>query len=214
MKKLWVIILSLLFFSSCEAILYVKEKFASPSVRNSAAEISVSSFPNDQRVLPKASAVQNPTIILMKGNNLVRGFPCFGENAIEAIYGEYKIEIPDDSIIPSDNAFPLLVNSWLTSEFMYIDPDLWKARTALQNFRAREMQNEDGLYIVLGFPNTIVGQEKWTILFHIPRETIDAGIHDTMINRMIQNWTSRLSYYISISSQNGSQLSLPAITVF
>jgi hypothetical protein len=144
---------------------------------------------------------------------LVHGIPCFGENSIRAIKGEYKLEMPDETIVAQNEDSSLLIGTWLTSEFIYISPELWDARPSMQNLRAMEIRNDQGLYVILGFPNTVTDQEKWTILFHVPQEVIDAEINNNMINRMIQNWTSRLSYYISIS-QNEAQISLPAVIAF
>jgi hypothetical protein len=205
--------LSLLLFSSCEMMLRIKSEFIPTSVRSVSSEISVSSFSDNQMVPEKIESVQAPTIILMKGNNLVRGLPCFGENAIRAIMGEYKLEMPDDTIIVSDEDSPLIISSWLTSEFIYLSPELWKDRISLRNLRAMEMRDDESLYIVSSFPIAQANQEKWTILFSVPNKTIAAGINDATINRLIQNWTARLSYYISIS-QNESQISLPAVIAF
>lgn len=213
MRKLWVLFLPLLFFSSCELIQQAKDRFVPSSPDDVSLSVNVPSSADSQNISDEIASVSSPTIILMKGNNLVYGLPCFDENAIQAVKGEYKIEMPDNTIVQTGEDVPLFVNSWLTSEFLYFSPDLWKPRRSLQNFRAMEMRDDENLYIVLRFPDTIAGQEKWTILFGIPGESIAAGINDSLITRMIQNWTSKLSYYISIS-QSESQISLPAVITF
>lgn len=213
MKVLWGICLPLLLFSSCDMMLYVKDHFRPSSEQSVPPAVSLSSVSTNQYIFDEIESVETPTIILMKGNNLLHGLPCFGENAIPAILGEYKLEMPEDAITQSDANSPLLINFWLTSEFIYLSPEQWKERTELRTFHAMEMQNDEGLYIFLRFPDTMTSQAKWSILFCIPQETIDAGIQDVMINRMIQNWTARLSYYISIS-QSESQISLPAVIAF
>lgn len=213
MKIVWLIILPLILFSSCEMMLRVKDRFLPSSGEHDLQRISVSSFVTNQHISQEIKSVQVPTIILMEGNYPVRGIPCFGENAIPAIKGEYKIEVPNDSAIQSAKDSPLLITAWLTSEFMYISPELWQVRSSLQNLRAMEMQNDEGLYVVSSFPGTVSEQEKWTILFHFPKTAIDAGITNAMINRIMQNWTSRLLYYISLS-QNENQISLPAVITF
>ncbi len=213
MKVLWVICLALLLFSSCDMMLYMKDHFSPSSPLSVPPAISLSSVSTNQPIFNETESVETPTIILMKGNNLHYGIPCFGENAIPAILGEYKLEMPEDAIKQSDADSPLLINSWLTSEFIYLSPERWKERTSLERFHAMEMIDDEDLYIVLRFPDTITDQAKWSILFCIPKETIDAGITDVMINRMIQNWTLKLSYYISIS-RNESQISLPAVIAF
>jgi hypothetical protein len=194
-------------------LLRVKDQFLPSMGTNDSHSISVSSLSHNQNISNEIESVQVPTIILMEGNHLVHGLPCFGENAFQAIKGEYKIEMPEDSAIQSPDDSALLITSWLTSEFMYLSPDLWEVRNSLRNLRAMEMQDDQGLYIVSRFPDTIANQEKWTIVFSIPQKTLEAGINNTMINSIIQNWTSRLSYYVSIS-QNDVQISLPAVVEF
>jgi hypothetical protein len=200
--------LPLLFFSSCDMALRFKDQLFPSNENSAASDIPVSSLQNTEQ---EKETVQTPTIILMKGNYLVHGIPCFGENAIQAIKGEYKIELPDNAITQDNENALLGAEAWLTSEFIYLSPDEWMPRNSLQNLRAMEKQNDEGLYIVSGFSGS--SQEKWTIVFSIPQATLDAEINNALINRMIQNWTSRLSYYIS-NSQNENQISLPAVIEF
>ncbi len=211
MRRPWVLFLPLLLFSSCEMALRLKDQIIPSPQSGSATGVLVSYFP-DQK-LPETVPVRLPTVILNKGNKLVYGLPGFGENAIRAITGEYKIELPENTAGQTEKTSPLVITAWLTSEFMFISPELWSPRVSLQTYHAMERRDDQGLHIISGLPNTVAGQEKWTILFSIPGETINAGITDAYTDRIIRAWTSRLSYYISIS-QTDIQVSLPAVVTF
>lgn len=218
MRVLWAAILPLLLFFSCDMMPRVKDQFFPLSEHDDVRNVSVSALHDDQTIFNENEqreipAVEVPTIILTKGNSIVHGLPCFDENAIRAIKGEYKLEMPDDLAIKLDDSSPFFIESWLTSEFIYASPELWRERNPLRNLRAMEMQNDESVYIVSSFPAALSGQEKWTILFHVPQKMMEEGMSNALIDRMIQSWTSRLSYYIS-NSQDEYQISLPAVVEF
>jgi hypothetical protein len=72
-----------------------------------------------------------PRLVLEQGNYITLGIPGFGENALSALTGEYRI--PDKTE---------LVKVWLTGEFMFYDR--WARRTSISGYTVLQKMEDIG----------------------------------------------------------------------
>jgi hypothetical protein len=127
-------------------------------------------------------------MVLEKGNYWTRGIPGFGENALSAFAGEYRIPGKTET-----------VKVWMTMEFIYYEG--WTNRTSLTNIQVQEKMILEGLMISSALNN------NWTIVINVP---LGMGLGTEGENRIILSLIKRLMNF-SGQIQN---ISYPAIITY
>jgi hypothetical protein len=129
-------------------------------------------------------------MILEKGNAWTNGVPGFGENALPALSGAYRIVAPDGTA----DTF----NVWLCRETLYYGD--WDIRAGAEDFQVLEKSGGDGLLVALPF------NEIWTGIFSFPG---DSGLSRNDVDRVTGIYRSRFLYFLALA-HSGSDISLPA----
>jgi len=135
----------------------------------------------------QAEAEQDPgpRLVLEQGNYWTAGIPGFGENALPAFTGEYRI--------PGKTA---LVWIWLTREFIFYDR--WARRTSMTSYTVLQKAEDIGRVVSVALDDT------WTLVALLPKGTaLSLEEEDRLIITLIQG----LSGYRDPNSRN---ISLPA----
>jgi len=146
----------------------------------------------------------NPTIILTRGNNWIRGIPGFGINGFPALTGDYKIDGLD---------FEFSV--YVTMEQLFFT-DEWQAKTGLGNLEAYKSSQisldddeQDLIAVLIEDGRDFV----WTAVFRFPEADSAGGPDEVLLDRMIRVWAARLSYFLFLSD-SPQNLSLPGALEF
>jgi hypothetical protein len=131
-------------------------------------------------------------MILESGNFWTTGIPGFGENALPALSGMYRIA-PAAS---PDEMFTV----WVCRETLYYDDWDIRAGASFEDFRVMEKYGRDGLLVAVPF------NEIWTGVFGFPG---DSNFSQNDIDRIIGIYRSRFLYFFAMT-YNGIDISLPA----
>jgi hypothetical protein len=139
------------------------------------------------------------------------GFPGFGDNAFPSLYGEYRLEFPDQP--PSGGASgPGVFSLWLSGEALYFPEGLWEGRPGTGGYRILQRKEGESLLaatVLDGGPN----HGLWTAAFQFPRGLEPLGLDDSGANQLIRAWVSRFLYFLSLVKTPG-EVSLPAVVSF
>ena len=161
------------------------------------AEIIVGRFGSHERteeniitaLIPEpVSETESPSgsnMILVNGNYWTAGIPGFGENALSAFIGEYRIPGITETI-----------KIWLTKEFIYYAD--WSNRSSITRVPVREKMGYEGLIV------SATVNDSWTAVMQFP---LGSGLSRQDEDRIIMDLVSQFSGF-SGQSQN---ISLPAI---
>jgi len=187
-NKLWLppvfaVFLCVIFFGSCNNDGIIAERFS----RHERAEAGTITA----LVPAPDTAMENPAsprIILEKGNYWTAGIPGFGENALSALAGEYRV--PEKAGT---------VKVWLTMEFIYYDG--WAARNSVPGMPFREKMGNDGHIIAAAI------NDNWTLVAQFPP---DAEVSTREEDRIILDILGKCT---GLSGQSHN-VSLPAIIAF
>jgi len=136
------------------------------------------------------TTAQNPDtgsqLILEQGNSWTAGIPGFGENALSAFTGDYRI--------PGHKA---LVRIWLTREFIFYDR--WAWRTSMTDYTVLQKAEDIGRVVSVSLDDT------WTLVVLLPKGTeLTLEEEDRLITALIRGLSG-------FSSQNSQSISLPAM---
>ena len=133
-------------------------------------------------IMPAAGKAAVSQLVLESGNHWTKGVPGFGENALSAFTGEYRIP-----------GMAGTVWVWLTREFLYYDG--WTARAGITGFRTLQKTENDGLAAAVTL------NDSWTIVILLP-----PGISAEEEDRLITTLAGRFSGF----SGQYQDISLPA----
>jgi hypothetical protein len=126
--------------------------------------------------------------VLESGNNWTRGIPGFGENALSALAGEYRVEAWDGAAHFS---------VWLTREVLYYSG--WQASPlSAENVAMRE-KDEDGNLVAAVFNGV------WTAVFRFSGDDLSADDR----GRIVLQFRARFLYFLTLAFRD-SDISLPA----
>jgi hypothetical protein len=166
-----------------------------PAAGEQAGETEAGGESGAQSELPAlsvAEAVRLPegsgglSMVLTEGNYRVAGVPGFGENALAAIAGRYRVS----------PAAGCEIAVWLTREVLYYEG--WQVRTTASTEEFPVMEN--GPLIAARF------NEAWTAVFDFS----GAGeLSQNDIDRVIGIYRTRFMYFLTLASRD-SDISLPA----
>ena len=157
----------------------IAERFAS---REKAEERITALVPEP---VEETESISASSMILESGNYWTAGIPGFGENALSAFAGEYRI--------PGITA---TVKIWLTMEFIYYSG--WSSRNSITSISVREKMGADGLIVAVTL------NDAWTAVMQFP---LGSGLSRQDEDRIIMELTSRFTG-LSRAEQN---ISFPAI---
>ena len=138
--------------------------------------------------VPEAAAPSTSNIILERGNYWTAGIPGFGENALSAFTGEYRIPGIENTI-----------KVWLTMEFIYYNG--WSSRTSITSINVSEKMGYEGRIVA----STL--NENWTAIMSFP---LGSGLSRQDEDRIIIDLVSKFSGF---TAQNPN-ISLPAIVEY
>jgi hypothetical protein len=189
-KRLSCVVLCALFCAACGGKAGGPESPVTGETPRDSAEIrTVPAMSVEDAIrLPEGSSGRR--MILEKGNYRTTGIPGFGENALPALSGAYRIT-------PSPNEAGFTV--WLCRETLYYDG--WDIRAGIwSDFRVMEKYGRDALLLAVPF------NETWTGVFSFPG---DSGLSRNDIDRIIGIYRSRFLYFFAMAHSN-SDISLPA----
>lgn len=149
--------------------------------------------------------------VLVRGAEVLRGLPGFGKNAFPALYGEYRVDLPQ--------GLPGGPKVWMTEEALYLAPAEWApvrfaGRRAFE-FRvsagpeARGPAPAEGRLVVFDRPFEAAGQGAepriWSILVLFP-----AGFDPAGEERFATLFLDKLAYFLSLAKSR-SDASFPAV---
>ena len=118
-------------------------------------------------------------LVLESGNYWTAGVPGFGENALSAFTGEYRVP-----------GMPKTVWVWLTREFLYYDG--WTGRDSITSYSIRQKTEKDGLAAAASL------SDAWTIVILLPPE-ISAEEEDRLITTLVGKFSGFSSQSRDIS---------------
>jgi len=125
-------------------------------------------------------------LVLEQGNSWTAGIPGFGENALSAFTGDYRI--------PGHKA---LVRLWLTREFIFYDR--WAWRTSMTGYTVLQKAEDIGRVVAISLDDTL------TLVILLPKGTeLTLEEEDRLITSLIRGLSG-------FSSQNSRSISLPAM---
>ena len=189
-----------LFFSvSCE-----KAGKASVNEDNPASENSP---------LPGVSAVNEKTplaggeMVLIRGNYWINGIPGFEVNRFSALTGDYYIRNAGAGVSGESGEFSV----YLTGEILHFFGE-WQSRPGTGEGLSVFQRTWEGGFLAAAMLDDGRGA-SWFAVFLFPAGLEGAGISGDGFNRMIRIWTSRVSYFLSLSKAQ-RDVSLPAVLEF
>jgi hypothetical protein len=94
-------------------------------------KFTVTALPQEASQENKTEKSSPPRLILETGNYITSGIPGFGENALSALTGEYRIPGKTE-----------LVKVWLTAEFVFLDR--WAWRTSITGYTVMQKVEDIG----------------------------------------------------------------------
>ncbi|MCL1928994.1 MAG: hypothetical protein FWG07_09435 [Treponema sp.] len=184
--KYFMPILTVLFqvfiFGSCTAEMIV-ERFAA---HEETEEIIITSLIPEP--VSETEGLSGSNMILENGNYWTAGVPGFGENALSAFAGEYRIPEKTES-----------VKVWLTMEFVYYDG--WTNRDSITRIPVLEKWGNEGQIVALTL------NENWTVVMQFPLGT---GLSRDDEDRIIMDLVSKFAGF----SGQGQNVSFPAIIAY
>jgi hypothetical protein len=134
----------------------------------------------------KTEPPSTPRLILEQGNFITSGIPGFGENALSALTGEYRI--PDKTE---------LVKVWLTGEFIFYDR--WARRTSISGYTALQKAEDIGRVV------SCTLNDNSTLVILLPKgQELSLEEEDRLITTLIQGLSG-------FSLGNLQNVSLPAM---
>ena len=170
----FVLPLFIIFCVSCTPELVV-EQFASHEKKE---DIITALTPEP---VSKMEPLSGSNMILESGNYWTIGIPGFGENALSAFIGEYRIPGKTKT-----------VKIWLTGEFIYYIG--WKDRNSIPGILVREKMGNDGMIVASALGS------NWTAVMQLP---VDEGLSEQDENRIIVNLISKFSGISGLESRSG-----------
>ena len=198
MKRFFLLFLSAFFLiclSSCEKSGDVFENGENPTEENSAA-VPVA--------LP-GSVTADRELVLIRGNYWVTGIAGFGANSFLALAGEYRLQAAG-ILRPEPPSGEGDFSVCLTMEPLYFSGE-WQVRPGTGNISALQREGEEG-FLVAAVVHDSRGT-SWIAVFRFKQGLEGIGINGDLFNRILQNWVSRVSYFLSLSKTQGD-ISLPA----
>jgi hypothetical protein len=154
---------------------------------------------------PGPAAAAERRVVLIRGNAWVTGIPGFGENALSALLGEYRIDEGG-----TGEAAARLFRVWLSREPLYFAEPLWQNRNGTPASRVLQQIQGDRLLAAVridGGPE----QGEWIAVFQFSTANFAAGAGE--IDPLIGAYITRFLYFLSLT-HDISELSLPAIVTF
>jgi len=179
---------------------------------------------------------QTRQAVMVKGNLWINDNPGFGTGTVNALYGEYRVEIPGIESHAHTPAFTVRV----CGNPRLVGGAGWQSRPGgtLSELRNQQMlstslvqRQEDG-NLLIGYQFSGVSSfGEWSVIFCFPRAgnadaslAADAAVaadapaapnplNDVAINRLINSWNDRFRYFVSVIRVT-SDLSLPAVVTF
>ena len=179
-QAMGLIVLCVIIFGSCTPAEIIAERFGN---RERTEENTITAL-----IPEPASEIDSPSgssMILENGNYWTAGVPGFGENALSAFAGEYRVPGTAETI-----------KVWLTMEFIYYEG--WSSRNSITRIPVLEKMGYEGLIVA----STI--NDSWTAVMLFP---LGSGLSRQDEDRIILDLISKFS---SFSGQN-QNISLPAI---
>ena len=170
------------------------------------AKVSATAAANVPATVPaKASATAGREVVLVRGNYWISGIAGFGANGFSALAGEYRFQAAGEKGNPEGD-----FSVYVTREALYFSGE-WQVRPGTGNIPVVQRTGEEG-YLVAAAVDDGHGI-SWTAVFRFKRGLEGSGISGDLFNRMLQVWTSRLSYFLS-NSRTAGDISLPAVLEF
>ena len=156
--------------------------------------------------------------VLIRGNYWVNGISGFGSNGFPALAGEYRLQaagtVSQIRHLEGDKARFLSGEGdftvHVTREALYFSRE-WQTRPGITNIPVLQRMGEEGFFVAATMDNG--PGASWVAIFRFKRGLEGAGINGEDFNRMLRDWMSRLSYFLS-NSRTPTDISLPAALVF
>jgi hypothetical protein len=167
------------------------EMIASRLAQEEESEVTIAALPSGQEALAASTAGAEAAgnaaarLVLESGNYWSAGIPGFGENALSAFVGEYRIPGKTER-----------VKVWLTMEFMYYEG--WTNRDSVNGIAVIEKTADDGRIVAASL------NEFWTAVLHLPP---GAGLSEEDQNRIVSNLINNFDGF----SGQSRNISLPAL---
>jgi hypothetical protein len=177
--------LALMLFGACDSGSVQKPAASKPAADTVISALTLETSGEEALPDDPAEAVDiNSQLVLERGNYWTTGIPGFGENALQAFSGEYRI--------PGSDA---LVRIWLTRELLYYEG--WTGRPSMDTVRQK---TESGGTVAVTVLDTI-----WTAILLLP-----PGFAVEEEDRIISSFQTRLPRF----SNKPQNVSLPAFISF
>jgi hypothetical protein len=157
---------------------------------------------------------QNRRAVLDRGNAWVTGIPGFGDNALSALYGEYRLDLPAGNAAPEGegDAGGRRCRIWLSGESLSFSGNAWQARTRIDGVPVFQRRDGEALLAAFAFSGG-TGLGSWTAVFRFPQGLAAAGLDDVGADALIGQWLNRFRYFLSLI-KSPADLSLPAVIAF
>lgn len=179
------VIIFLIIFGSCTQAKQIVERFSQRQDEKTEENIITSLVPESAAV---EKSLSGSSLVLENGNYWTVGIPGFGENALSAFIGEYRIPDITDTI-----------KVWLTREFIYYEG--WHNRASITSIQVREKTGFEGRIVA----STL--NENWTAVMLFP---LGSGLSVQDEDRII---TYLIGKFGSFSGMN-QNISFPAIVAY
>jgi len=147
-----------------------------------------------------APTTTEPYAVLLRQSQQSRGLPGFGDNALPAVSGEYRLFVPGD-------AAGVLVGVWATDAALYFAPESWSARrTAASSGYGRAEADR----VLSAWP--LSADAPWTLLFAVPADA-PSVLTENVLARFFGEALGRFAHFLGTAKAYGD-VSLPAIVAF
>ena len=176
----------IIFFGSCTPKI-IAEQFTSQEKTEELVITALIPEENRRNAADQKNALETQVVtrlVLESGNYWTRGIPGFGENALSAFLGEYRV--PDKTET---------VKVWLTMEFLYYEG--WKNQESISGVTVLEKAENNGRIIAF------ILNDFWTAILLLPTELVLNGEEE---NRIITGFINKFRDF----SGQGQNISLPA----
>ena len=178
---LFVLPLFIIFYISCTPKLAV-DQFANNKKNEETIITALAPLPASE-----TEPLSDSNMVLESGNYWTIGIPGFGENALSAFVGEYRIPGKTKT-----------VRVWLTGEFIYYND--WTGRNSITALTVREKMGNEGRIVASAL------NDNWTVVMQLPA---DEGFSEQDENRIIVNLVNKFS-----GIAGGQNISFPALVVY
>jgi hypothetical protein len=158
------------------------------------------------------AGAQDRRAVLDRGNVWGPGIPGFGNNAVSALFGEYRLEIPAGSGTGEMETGDPRCRIWLYGETLSFAGDSWQPWMRITGVSV--YQKEEGAARFFGFSfsgGTDLG--TWTAVVQFPQGIAAAGLDEPGLNALISRWLNRFLYFLSLI-KTPADVSLPAVFAF